>query len=366
MTSKSFFLRRFGLSDTVEVTQLLSTVFKTHFSSEWWNWKYKHNPAGFWGEQGDIWVAESSDGIIGYYAVMPERMKFGSETVTVAQSIDTATHPDYRGLGIFPTLAEKVYSDAQNRYRFLYGFPSKMAYKGFLRLGWNAIQMNGLVKFLDYEDSLRNFLGNTLLFWSGKTLLKSMAAIRSISSKAFTRENKDDSVEIDRIHHFSNDINDFWESLRPEYEMAVERQVDFLNWRFSEIFGNYQLYVARSAEEKIIGYMALRKTKMREADSLVIVDIQTMSGYKRCLSRLVNTAVEFAKEEQMDLIYCCLPQWHNTVKMLSQLGFISLNWIPKRVSQFNDYAILYPYDEKNLISKARQRWFYTLADTDYA
>lgn len=236
MAEKSYTIRRFRLSDVDEVVQLLSTVFKTPFTSEWWNWKYRYNPAGFFGEQGDIWVAESGgDEVIGYYAIMPEKMKFGSETITVAQSVDTATHPDYRGLKIFPTLAKRVYSDAQSRYRFIYGFPSKMAYRGFLRLGWKDIGINVLLNFLSYDRPLRNFLSSNLLMWLGKTILRTIPTVRSASSKVFAKRYKGTPVEIKKVDQFPDDIDNFWESLRSEYEMVIERQVGFLNWRFSSI-----------------------------------------------------------------------------------------------------------------------------------
>jgi len=367
MTEKSFTIRRFTLSDVDEVVKLLSTVFKTRFTSQWWNWKYKCNPAGFYGGQGDIWVAESVDGIVGYYAVIPVKMKFGSETITVAQSVDTATHPDYRGLRIFPTLAKKVYSEAHNRYRFLYGFPSKMAYKGFLRLGWKDIRINVLLEFLNYDRPLRNFLDNTLLIWLGKIFLRPIPIARSIASKVFTRKYQGTSVEIEKMDRFPNDIDSFWESLRSEYEIVIERRADFLNWRFSKHFGNYQLYIARSIKEReIIGYMVLRKKEMRGIDSLHIVDLQTLPDEERSFLSLMNTAFKVAGEEEMDLICCWIPQWHKNAKILSRLGFISLNWVPKRVSHVNSNAIFYTYGQKNLISKAKHRWFYTLADTDYA
>ena len=65
--------KRFTQTDVDEAVQLLNTVFNTRFTSEWWNWRYKCNPAGFYGEQGDIWVAKIVDVLIGYYAVIPEK-----------------------------------------------------------------------------------------------------------------------------------------------------------------------------------------------------------------------------------------------------------------------------------------------------
>lgn len=179
--SKRVSIRRFEMSDVNSVVRLLELVFSRPFSLEWWNWKYRLNPAGFYGEDGDIWVAESNGEIVGHYAVIPEKIKFGSETIMVAQSVDTATHPDFRGMGLFPTLANKVYSECQKRYRFIYGFPSEMAFKGFLKLGWKDFRIVEFVKFLNYDRPLRNFSGKPLIVWAGKLSLKTLRILKFLS-----------------------------------------------------------------------------------------------------------------------------------------------------------------------------------------
>jgi len=93
--------------------------------------------------------------------------------------------------------------------------------------------------------------------------------------------------------------------------------------------------------------------------------LQALPDEERCILGLVNTAINYAKEDQIDLIQCCIPEWHSYAKILSELGFISLNWIPKRVEQLYNCAIFYMYGLENLY-QAKHKWFYTFADTDYA
>jgi len=49
---------------------------------------------------------------VGHFAIIPERIYFNSKAATIAQSVDTAMHPEYRKMGIFSTLAKKVYQDS--------------------------------------------------------------------------------------------------------------------------------------------------------------------------------------------------------------------------------------------------------------
>lgn len=367
--SESVSVRRFKMSDVDSVIRLLEIVFKRPFSFEWWNWKYRLNPAGFWGEDGDIWVAESDGEIVSYYAVIPEKIKLGSRTITVAQSVDTATHPEFRGMGLFTTLARKVYSECQKRYRLIYGFPSEMAFKGFLRLGWKDFRIVEFIKFLNYDRPLRSFSESPSIVWTGKALLKILHALKKISRPVQARKFIGSAVEFQIVDQFPKEIDDFWRRVRVKYKITLERTATFLNWRFSKIFGDYQIYIGRSAkDDDILGYVVLRKTdygsKLRNV--LDIVDICTLPEEEKLVFELVDIAARLAESEGLDIIHCRVPIWHKYANFLSKMGFIPLNRVFRLMKKYQPRFILYLFSGQNKASEIYQNWFYTLADTDYA
>jgi len=367
MDRKSFSIRRFVMSDVSSVVRLLELVFKRPFSPEWWNWKYRLNPAGFWGEKGDIWVAESKGEIVGYYAVIPERIKFGSETITVAQSVDTATHPDFRGMRLFPTLAQKVYSECRNRYRFIYGFTSEMAFKGFLRLGWKDFRIIEFAKFLNYDRPLRNFSGNAFVIWSGKASLKALRTLKYLSPSVLFKKYAGSPVEIQKVDQFPDEMDEVWKIMRTENEIVLERTPAFLNWRFSRHFGNYQIYVGQSVQDgNVVGYLVLRKTEIGKIQNVLdIVDLYALPGEEKLVLTFVDMAVRIAKNEGLDMVHCRIPQWHRYATILSKRGFISLDRLFRWVKIYQPRVIFYQFSKEGMIPKIEQ-WFYTLADTDYA
>jgi len=180
MNERRFSTRRFRMSDVDGVVELFKLVFKGNFSREWWNWKYRANPAGFWGEEGDIWVAESGNKIVGHWAVIPEKIKIGSQTVTAAQPVDAATHPGYRKRGIYRTLVEELFSDIQCRYDFVFSFPVEVLAKSHIRHGWRVSRLGEFLMFLNYDRPLRRFSNNVFLIWSGKVGLKAFQSGRHI------------------------------------------------------------------------------------------------------------------------------------------------------------------------------------------
>lgn len=367
MNEKSFSVRRFAMSDVSNIVQLLRIVFKKDFSQEWWNWKYKSNPAGFWGEKGDIWIAENQNRLVGYWAVIPEKIKFGSETVTVAQGVDAATHPDYRRLGIHKTLMRKVCSDAQNRYDFIFSFPREVLYKYRLRHGWKGLRIPECVKFLNYDRPLRNFFTNNFVVWSGRTALKAFQAAKNLFPRLIVKNNKANFVEIQKINRFPDEIDDFWKQVRSEYKICLERTATFLNWRFSKYFGDYQIFIARSIQNKnIVGYLVLKRTKILSIRNVLdIVDLHALPNEDKCLLNLIDSTITIAKNEGLDLIHCRIPLWHRYSAILSKKGFICLNHMFKLLKIPQPHIAFYPLSKEEIIPKIQQ-WFYTLADTDYA
>ena len=85
-----------------------------------------------------IAVAQDGNRLAGAYSLWPINLKIMGKTVFGAQSMDTMSHPNYRGQGIFTFLAKECYSIAKERgIRVLYGFPNQNSYHGFVRkLGW--------------------------------------------------------------------------------------------------------------------------------------------------------------------------------------------------------------------------------------
>lgn len=362
MNKKTFSIRRFGTPDVNKVIRLLNLCFKRQFWPEWWNWKYKLNPAGFWGEKGDIWIAENMNEVVGHLAVIPLKIKLGTKTVTVAQPVDAATHPDYRGLGIFKTLLKKICSEAQNRYYFLFGFPNEFSYRPLPRLGWKTLGIVEFLKFLNYNRALRSFVNNSLVVWSGKTALRALRASRYVSSSLHLKKYSGEPVEIQKVKKFPDETDDFWEQVRSEYETIIERTATFLNWRFSKYFGNYQIYIARSIEERnIVGYLVLKKTETRNA--LNIIDLLALPGEDKCVLNLIDKAITIGKNEGLDLIHCRIPPWHKYARILYKLGFNCLGRTLRWLKMYQYRLVVYPLREKAKIPRM-QEWFYTLTDTD--
>lgn len=355
-------IRKFKPTDVDGIINLLTIVFNTKFTKEWWDWKYRSNPNGFLGEDGDIWVAEVDNEIIGHYAIMPEKLKINSKIIRAAQSIDTATHPDYRRRGLFTSLASKVYDDAKDRYPFIYGFPSEMAYKGFIKLGWRDIKISSFCKVLDYDAVLSTKFGNKLVRVILELGVRMIIKVRQWCEVLCGKGERGSIIEIEEIDVFPTEIDDFCDEASKNYSFILERTHKYLNWRFSRVFGNYQIYIARSIQDKgIMGYIVLHKRE----NILNIVDLVTLQGEDEAMVDLIDKAIEVGNTEGVDLIHCLYPKRCRQAGVFIRRGFFSPNEILRFLKKYSLRYILYDLSSRGITPDV-DSWYYTLADTDAA
>ncbi len=365
MERRDFSIRTFRMSDVDGIVELFKRVFEGNFSREWWMEKYILNPAGFHGEEGDIWVAEADDGqVVGHWAIIPEKMKLGSETVTIGQIIDLATHPDYRGQGIFKTLYKGLFSDAKERYGFAFGFPNE-GYRSWEKFGWKSFRIVDFLNFIDYGRPLKSHFRSDITIWLAKIALKILRSRNYLSLGLHFEKSIGNDVEIEEVTRFSNELNDFWKLARLEHNIILERDSSFLNWRYSKHFGNSQKFVARSTESgKITGYIVARRTSIRSIQGIFdIADLHALPYEDKSLVDLVKFVIDIARRDELNVIRCRVPPWHKYAKFLRKLGFVPIGRTFEYVGLYQPRLITHPLAQK--VGPDVNKWFCTLADTDY-
>src|SRR5205814_9366938 len=110
---------------------LLTTAFATDtFTADGLAWRYRDNPAG------QVVGADAWDGarLAAHYVTCPLEARIDGAVVKGLLSLNTATHPDYQGRGLFTTLAEAAYAQgAAAGYGFVIGVANAYSTPGFVR-----------------------------------------------------------------------------------------------------------------------------------------------------------------------------------------------------------------------------------------
>lgn len=98
-------------------------------------WKYKHieNPFG----KSLVLVAEEDNRIVGLRAFMSWEWKQNERIMKAYRAVDTATHPEFQGKGIFKKLTLHAIEEGKKLDRcFVFNTPNDLSRPGYLKMGW--------------------------------------------------------------------------------------------------------------------------------------------------------------------------------------------------------------------------------------
>lgn len=100
------------------------------YSRDYLDWLYRCNPDG----QVVGFDARDGDRLAAHYVCIPALAQVCGQQVRVLLSLNTATHPDYQGKGLFTQLAERTYeAGAALGYDCVYGVANANSTPGFIR-----------------------------------------------------------------------------------------------------------------------------------------------------------------------------------------------------------------------------------------
>lgn len=116
----------------LEYAKLLSSVFTdtTKFTFEYLKWQYKLNP------HGEVlgYDAFYNNQLVAHYVTIPVLYRINGELKKGLLSLNTATHPNHQGKGMFTKLATKTYETAKEKdYNFVIGVANQNSTHGFLK-----------------------------------------------------------------------------------------------------------------------------------------------------------------------------------------------------------------------------------------
>lgn len=119
-------------------------------------WRFKHidNPFG----KSLVLLAIEDNEVVGVRAFMRWQWQMGEETFSAFRAVDTATHPDHQGKGIFKKLTLKALEIGKERGdNFVFNTPNSQSKPGYLKMGWEEVD--------NLKVSLRPV---NPFFWKGK------------------------------------------------------------------------------------------------------------------------------------------------------------------------------------------------------
>lgn len=128
-------IRKAIKSDIPDIVELLrlSLGSMTEKSETNWNWKHVDNPYG----ESPVLLAFEGQTLVGVRAFMCWGWTDGKREYRALRAVDTATHPDFQGRGIFKKLTLQLLDEVKAEgYDFIFNTPNSKSMPGYLKMGW--------------------------------------------------------------------------------------------------------------------------------------------------------------------------------------------------------------------------------------
>ncbi len=138
-TSSSTVIRPYTDEDEAQVLQLLTASLgggpAGKRPAEFFRWKHIDNPFG----RSLMLVAQDGEQLVGLRAFMRWRFRAGARTIDAVRAVDTATHPDHQGRGIFSRLTRAALEDLRGSTDLIFNTPNDKSLPGYLKMGWRSV-----------------------------------------------------------------------------------------------------------------------------------------------------------------------------------------------------------------------------------
>jgi GNAT superfamily N-acetyltransferase len=132
-------VRPFAVDDLPRVLDLLDAALGGgpggRRPPEFFRWKHLEGPFG----PSFMLVAEHGEWLVGLRAFMRWRFAAHGRTVRAARAVDTATHPDYQGMGIFKRLTLELLDAVGDEVDLVFNTPNAKSGPGYLKMGWREV-----------------------------------------------------------------------------------------------------------------------------------------------------------------------------------------------------------------------------------
>lgn len=219
--------------DVPEIVDLLRISLGKINTEEHFIWKHFKNPFG----KSYGLLACDKEKIIGIRMFMFWEFRKDEKVVKAIRPVDTITHPEYRGKGIFKKLTLNGLDYCKEKYDIVFNTPNNNSLPGYLKMGWQKNPMQ-----------FSYYVGLVLPIGTTKGIL-----LKKISSEDIRFSN----LELDFTYWRTNITEEF---IRWRYAASIYEKV-FFNFNGSS------------------GYVIYRIQKIKGFKVLILVDYIGKSSY---------------------------------------------------------------------------------------
>jgi GNAT superfamily N-acetyltransferase len=299
-----------------DVRALMEEVFGSVATAEEFDWWHERNPAG----SRVFSVVLDGGRVAGASGMSFHRMLIGGEEQEVAFALDAATHPDYRGRGLWSALELRNEEEcARLGAPAVLGFTNPLAGPILVgKLGWSDLAW--------------------LRFWARPVLRRGGLLPRGVE-------------EVGRL---GPEVEELYRAAREGWPAHVVRSEEHLTWRYAQSPRGYRLLAARGPGGRLDGYAVVGQKRYEGREVGVLADLVVRPGAVGTGRLLVRAAAR--RVERGRVLVAWLPPAGATRTALVTSGFVPTNRSIRFIGK--------PLQDGVVLPTGRQGWHFGLGDMD--
>ncbi|MGN6242366.1 MAG: GNAT family N-acetyltransferase [Motilibacteraceae bacterium] len=226
-----------------------------HREAEFLRWKHQENPFG----RSPALVAVDGGRVVGVRFLLRWRLQLGGRELRAVRMVDTATHPDHQGRGIFKRLTLAALERWADEIDLVFNTPNSNSRPGYLKMGWQEV---GALPI-----SLR--VRRPLAFARGAAA----AARRTPVPPGNLGDGGAPAAEVLPVLLDGGDLTPLLNRTRAGLHTPLSP--DFLRWRYAEVPGlRYEVFPARRDGE-LVGLGIGRRRRRGPLVELTLAELLT-------------------------------------------------------------------------------------------
>lgn len=302
----------------------------------------------------DLATADAGSRIAAIYASLPGWMQIDGRRHLALQSLDTLTDADFRGKGLFVTLANKTFERATAEgAALIYGFPNGNSAHGFFKkLGWTSL------------DPVPFLIRPLRASYAADRLKLGPVSRRLIPSFPLVLGGKRRRADVVELHRADERLTRLWHRFAKRTPVALERDAAFFQWRIFDKPGEqYRVFGIEDGNELVAACIHCVKEKHggRIGYVMELLHDPSTRGW-RAGSHLLGRAVRSMADEGADSVLSWAFRHSPNFTVYARRGFFPL---PERLRPIELHFGARAFDTR-LASfvERRENWYLSYLDSD--
>lgn len=264
-------VRRAEPGDEAQVLELIEAALGRRpdpRNADFYHWKHRDNAFG----PSPTWVAVDGTRVVGLRTMMRWEFHTPSGPARAVRAVDTATHPDYQGRGIFSALTMRAVDELRAEgVDFVFNTPNDKSRPGYLKMGWQQVGR----------------LPTGLMPGSLRTLPRIAAA--RVPAELWSTPTE---VGLAPSEAFADDdaVGRLLEAKTPPDSISTRRTPSYLRWRYG--FEPLAYRALPAADSASGGMLIFRLRRRGAATELVVADLLLPRPTAAAARRLVRAALK--------------------------------------------------------------------------